>query len=71
MSEGKLLTLNRERCVFNIINISLFGYVWNPEGIPADPKMVEEIRKMKTPDVRLPVASGYQYISHVYLRKVK
>ena len=44
------LTLNREKCVFNKRNMSVFGHIWSPEGVSADPKKLNAIRKMKTPE---------------------
>ncbi|KAK2162360.1 hypothetical protein LSH36_100g11012 [Paralvinella palmiformis] len=35
------ITLSREK--------SIFGHVWSPEGVSADPQTLEAIRKMKTP----------------------
>ena len=44
------LTFNRNKCEFNKRHLSFFGHVWSPEGISADPKKLEAIRNLKTPE---------------------
>ena len=44
------LTFNRNKCEFNKRHLSFFGHVWSPEGVSADPKKLEAIRNLKTPE---------------------
>lgn len=40
-----------EECVFSKIKISVVGDVRSPEEISAEPKVLEAIRKMNTPEI--------------------
>ena len=49
------LTLSREKCVFGVTQISFLGQSVNSDGIKPDPRKVQAIREIKSPNnVRAP-----------------
>ena len=59
-------TFVTEKCVFNKRNMSFFGHNWNLEGVTADPKKLDAIRKMKAPEKAEEVRSLLWMAGYVY-----
>ena len=43
------LTLNRNKCVYNQVELAFFGYIFSADGMSPDPSKVQEIINLATP----------------------
>ena len=43
------LTLNPDKMQFRLSKVSFFGHTWSDEGLTADPKKIEAVKKMEIP----------------------
>ena len=43
------LTLNAEKMQFRLPKVSFFGHTWSDKGLSADPKKVEDVKRMEMP----------------------
>ena len=48
------LMLNPDKMQFRLLKVSFFGHTWSDEGLRADPKKIEVVKKMEVPqDVQM------------------
>ena len=43
------LTLNPDKMQFRLPKVSIFGHTWGDEGLSADPKKIEAVKRMELP----------------------